>query len=401
LYGDFKLILNEDSYLINLYQRFPVTIERAQGATIWDTDGKEYIDCMGGYGVAIIGHCNKDVIDAITLQINKLMVCHMSTYNNSRLQFLSKLKSVAPENLSKIFFSNSGAESIEAALKFARKFSQKTGVVSMYGGYHGKTIGALSVTYNSKYRKSFSSLLEGVKFVPFGDISSLAEAIDESIGTVIIEPIQGESGIIMPPEGYVKAVREVCTEKKLVLIFDEIQTGLGRTGKMWAGENWSAVPDIMCIAKGIASGIPTGVTFVKEEISNCMNLGEHSSTFAGNPIACSAGSATIDTILKEDLVTKASDTGTYFKKKLIALKDKHPIIRDVRGLGMMLALESRFDVRDILMDGIKNGLLMLYSGRTVIRLLPPLVMKKEQVSRAIEIMDEILSVEEKRRNVKR
>jgi acetylornithine/LysW-gamma-L-lysine aminotransferase len=401
LYGDFKLILNEDSYLINLYQRFPVTIERAQGATIWDTDGKEYIDCMGGYGVAIIGHCNKDVIDAITLQMNKLMVCHMSTYNNSRLEFLSKLKSVAPDNLNKIFFSNSGAESIEAALKFARKFSQKTGVVSMYGGYHGKTFGSLSVTFNSKYRKSFSPLLEGVKFVPFGDISSLAEAIDESIGTVIIEPIQGESGIIMPPEGYVKAVRELCTEKNLVLIFDEIQTGLGRTGKMWAGENWNAVPDIMCIAKGIASGIPTGVTFVKEEIANCMNLGEHSSTFAGNPISSSAGSATIDTIIKEDLVTKASDTGTYFKKKLIELKDKHPIIRDVRGMGMMLALESRFDVREILMDGIKNGLLMLYSGRTVIRLLPPLVMKKEQVSRAIEIMDEILFVEEKRRNVKR
>jgi acetylornithine/LysW-gamma-L-lysine aminotransferase len=401
LYGDYKLIVNEDSYLINLYQRFPVTIERAQGATIWDTDGKEYIDCMGGYGVAIIGHCNKDVIDAITLQLNKLMVCHMSTYNNSRLQFLSKLKSIAPSNLRKIFFSNSGAESVEAALKFARKFSQKTGVVSTYGGYHGKTFGALSVTYNSKYRKSFSPLLEGVKFVPFGDISLLAEAIDESIGTVIIEPIQGESGIIMPPEGYVKAVRELCTEKNLVLIFDEIQTGLGRTGKMWAGENWSAVPDIMCIAKGIASGIPTGVTFVKEEIANCMNLGEHSSTFAGNPISSSAGSATIDTIIKEDLVTKASDTGTYFKNKLIELKDKHPIIRDVRGLGMMLALESRFDVRDILMDGIKNGLLMLYSGRTVIRLLPPLVMKKEQVSRAVEIMDEILSVEEKRRNVKR
>ena len=395
------MILNEDSYLINLYQRFPVTIERAQGATIWDTDGKEYIDCMGGYGVAIIGHCNKDVINAITLQMNKLMVCHMSTFNNSRLQFLSKLKSIAPDNLGKIFFSNSGAESIEAALKFSRKFSQKTGVISMYGGYHGKTFGALSVTYNSKYRKSFSPLLEGVKFVPFGDISSLTEAIDESIGTVIIEPIQGESGIIMPPEGYVKAVREVCTEKKLVLIFDEIQTGLGRTGKMWAGENWSAVPDIMCIAKGIASGIPTGVTFVKEEIANCMHLGEHSSTFAGNPIACSAGSATIETIIKEDLVTKASDTGTYFKKKLIELKDKHPIIRDVRGLGMMLALESRFDVRDILMEGIKNGLLMLYSGRTVIRLLPPIVMKKEQVSRAIEIMDEILSVEEKRRNVDR
>ena len=394
------MILNEDSFLINLYQRFPVTIERAQDATIWDTDGKEYIDCMGGYGVAIIGHCNRDVINAITLQMNKVMVCHMSTYNDSRLQFLSKLKSIAPENLGKIFFSNSGAESIEAALKFSRKYSRKSGVISMYGGYHGKTFGALSVTYNSKYRKSFNPLLDGVKFVPFGDISSLTDAIDESIGTVILEPIQGESGIIMPPEGYIKSVRELCTEKKLVLIFDEIQTGLGRTGKMWAGQNWNAVPDIMCIAKGIASGVPAGVTFVNDEIANCLNLGEHSSTFAGNPIACSAGNATIETIIKKDLVTKASDTGTYFKNKLIELKQKHPIIRDVRGLGMMLALESRFDVRDILMDGIRNGLLMLYSGRTIIRLLPPLVMKEEQVNRAIDIMDKILSFEENRRNVK-
>lgn len=395
------MILQEDSFLINLYQRFPVTIERAQDATIWDIDGKEYVDCMGGYGVAIIGHCNRNVINAITMQMNKLMVCHMSTYNDSRLQFLSKLKLIAPSTLGRIFFSNSGAESVEAALKFSRKFSQKPGVISMYGGYHGKTFGALSVTYNSKYRKSFGPLLEGVKFIPFGDISSLTDAIDESIGTVILEPIQGESGIILPPEGYVRAVRDLCTEKKIVLIFDEIQTGLGRTGKMWAGQNWNAVPDIMCIAKGIASGIPTGVTFVREEIANCMNLGEHSSTFAGNPIACSAGSATIDTIIKDDLVAKSLDTGTYFKKKLLELKNIHPIIRDVRGMGMMLAIESRFDVRDILMDAIKNGLLMLYSGRTVIRLLPPLVMKKEQVSRAVEILDGILNEEEKRRNVKR
>lgn len=400
LYGDIKLILNEDSFLINLYQRFPVTLDRGQDATIWDTDGKEYIDCMGGYGVAIIGHCNKDVINAVAFQLNKLMVCHMSTYHDSRLQFLSKLNSIAPDNLGKIFLSNSGAESIEAALKFSRKYSQKTGVISMHGGYHGKTFGALSVTYNSKYRKSFSPLLEGIKFVPFGDTSSLNEAIDESIGTVILEPIQGETGIIMPPEGYVRAVRDICTEKKIVLIFDEIQTGLGRTGKMWAGQNWGTVPDIMCIAKGVASGIPTGVTFVKDEIAKCMNLGEHSSTFAGNPISCSAGSATIDAIINGDLVSKASDTGTYFKKRLVELKDKHPIIRDVRGMGMMLALESRFDVRDILMDGIKNGLLMLYSGRTIIRLLPPLVIRKEQVSKAIEILDVILSEEEKRRNVK-
>jgi len=395
------LNLTEDSYLINLYQRFPITIDKAQDATVWDINGKEYIDCMGGYGVAIIGHCNKDVINAITLQMNKIMVCHMSTYNDSRLQFLAKLKSIAPDNLGRIFFSNSGAESIEAALKFSRKYSRKSGVISMYGGYHGKTFGALSVTYNTKYRKSFMPLLDGIKFVPFGDISSLTGAIDETIGTVIIEPIQGESGIIMPPEGYVRAVREICSERNLVLIFDEIQTGLGRTGKMWAGQNWDSTPDIMCVAKGIASGIPVGVTFVRDEIANCMNLGEHSSTFAGNPIGCSAGNATIDTIIKKDLVSKAAYTGAYFKSRLVELKEKHPIIRDVRGMGMMLALESRFDVRDVLIDGIRKGLLMLYSGRTVIRLLPPLVMEKDQVTRAIEILDNILTLEEKRRNVKR
>jgi len=205
--------------------------------------------------------------------------------------------------------------------------------------------------------------------------------------------------VIIPPEDFIGSVRRICDERKLVLIFDEIQTGLGRTGKMWAGQHWNSIPDIMCIAKGIAAGIPMGVTFVKPEIAEVMKVGEHSSTFAGNPIACAAGNAVLDVIHEEDLVNKAASIGGHFKSELIKLKSNHPIIRDVRGLGMMIAVEMRFDVRDILLDGIKNGLLMLYSGRNIIRLLPPLVMEKNTVDQALSIMDSLFTAAEKKHNV--
>jgi acetylornithine/LysW-gamma-L-lysine aminotransferase len=389
----------EDSYLLNVYQRFPITVERGDGATIWDADGKKYIDCMGGYGVGLIGYSNKKVIAEIEEQLKKIMVCHMSVYNNCRLRFLRKLTHIAPPDVTKIFFSNSGAESVEAALKFARKYSQKPGIISMYGGYHGKTFGALSVTHNAKYRKSFVPLLDDIKFIPYGNVGSLIDAIDNKTGTVILEPIQGETGVILPPDGFLNSVRKICDEKNIVLIFDEIQTGLGRTGKMWAGEHWETVPDIMCLAKGIAAGIPMGVTFLKPKVAEAMRVGEHSSTFAGNPIACAAGNAVLDVISEGNLVKRAAEIGNHFKCGLLELKERHPIIREVRGLGMMLAMEMRFDVRDILLDGIKNGLLMLYSGRNIIRLLPPLIMDKDMVDQALSVMDSLLVAEAKRHSI--
>jgi LysW-gamma-L-lysine/LysW-L-ornithine aminotransferase len=389
----------EDSYLLNVYQRFPITVERGDGATIWDTDGKKYIDCMGGYGVGLIGYSNKKVIAEIEEQLKKIMVCHMSVYNNCRLRFLRKLTDIAPPDVTKIFFSNSGAESVEAALKFARKYSQKPGIISMYGGYHGKTFGALSVTHNAKYRKSFVPLLNDIKFIPYGNVGSLIDAIDDKTGTVILEPIQGETGVILPPDGFLNSVRKICDEKNIVLIFDEIQTGLGRTGKMWAGEHWQTVPDIMCLAKGIAAGIPMGVTFLKPKVAEAMRVGEHSSTFAGNPIACAAGNAVLDVISEGNLVKRAAEIGNHFKCGLLELKERHPIIREIRGLGMMLAMEMRFDVRDILLDGIKNGLLMLYSGRNIIRLLPPLIMDKDMVDQALSVMDSLLVAEAKRHSI--
>jgi len=264
------------------------------------------------------------------------------------------------------------------------------GVIAMNGGYHGKTFGALSVTYSEKYRKPFMPLMGGVKFVPYGDPSMLEEVIDNTIGSVIVEPIQGETGIIVPPDDVLPKIREICNKHNLVLIFDEIQAGLGRTGKMWAGQNWDTTPDIMCLAKGIAGGIPMGLVLAKQEIMDAMKIGEHSSTFAGSPIACAAGTATLEALTDDKLIENAANMGMHFKEGLNRLKEEHKIIREVRGMGMMLGVELRFDVKDILFDGIRGGLLMLYSGRNIIRLLPPLVMDEMTVSRALEIMDVIL-----------
>ena len=388
----------EDLNTSRLHQTFPVKIERGKGARVWDDSGKEYIDCMGGYGVALVGHCNSRVVNAIKNQAEKLLVCHMSLHNDTREDFIRKTRTIAPKGLTKVFFSNSGAEAVEAALKFSRRYTGRPGIISMTGGYHGKTLGALSVTYSEKYRKPFMPLLEGVKFLPYGSME-IEREVDESIGAVIIEPIQGETGIILPPEGLLQHIRETCTRLGRVLIFDEIQSGLGRTGKMWAGEHWKTVPDIMCLAKGVAGGVPIGLTLSKPEIIESLRTGEHSSTFGGNPLACAAGSATIDALRDDKLVENAAEAGAYFKDGLLKLKEKHRIVREVRGLGLMLAMEMRFDVKNLLLDGIRHGLLMLYSGKNILRLLPPLLMDRGTISATLEIMDNLLLAEGKRRNV--
>jgi len=242
-------------------------------------------------------------------------------------------------------------------------------------------------------------LLDGVKFVPYNDPSMLEEVIDDAIGSVIVEPIQGETGIIVPPDDLLPKIREICNRRNIVLIFDEIQSGLGRTGKMWAGQNWNTTPDIMCLAKGIAGGVPMGLVLAKPEIMDAMKLGEHSSTFGGSPIACAAGTATIEALTDDKLIDNAAKMGMYFKEGLNRLQEKHKIVRQVRGIGMMLGVELRFDIKDILLDGIRHGVLILYSGRNILRLLPPLVMDETTVSRVVDIIDVILTNEEKRRNV--
>jgi len=391
--------MTEDEFMGNLYQRFPVTVEKGLGSHVWDVDGTEYIDCMGGYGVAIVGHRNERVVNALKSQLEKIITVHSSLYNKTREEFLKTLIGVAPHGLTQVHLINSGAEAIEAAIKFARKFTGKKGMVAMNGSYHGKSMGALSLTFNPKYRKMFQPLVEKTSFAKFGDIESLRETVDDDTGFVILEPIQGESGIHVAPDGFLQEVRKLCDDKGILLVFDEIQCGLGRTGRMWASEHWNTTPDIMCIAKGIAGGVPMGATLVKPEILAVMGKGEHSSTFGGNPLSCAAGTATLQALTQDGLIENAEKMGQRLRKGLERLKEKHKIIREIRGKGLMIGVELKFQVKDIILDGIKNGVLILYSGRNILRFLPPLVISEDDITKVLETLDILLAREEKRHNV--
>jgi len=391
--------MTEDQFMGNIYQRFPVTIEHGLGSHVWDINGKEYIDCMGGYGVAIVGHCNPRVVRAIKEQLNKIITVHSSLYNKTREEFLERLIKISPSGLSQVFLNNSGTEAVEAAIKFARKFTGKKGMVAMNGSYHGKSYGSLSVTFNPKYRKPFEPLLSNVSFSPFGDIDALKSAINPDTALIILEPIQGESGIHVAPDGFIQEVRKLCNENGIVLVFDEIQSGMGRTGKMWASQHWETVPDIMCLAKGIAGGVPMGATLVKPDILACIGKGEQSSTFGGNPLSCAAGIGTIQALTEDGLVENGAKMGKVFREGLERLKEKHKIIREVRGKGLMIGVEMKFEVKDILFDAMANNLLLLYSGKNILRLLPPLVISESDITKTLETLDHIITKEEQRRNV--
>ncbi|MEM1524750.1 MAG: aspartate aminotransferase family protein [Nitrososphaerales archaeon] len=384
----------EDKYFAPVYQKFPIAIVRGFGATVWDINGKEYVDCMGGYGVALVGHCNPKVVEAIKKQAERLITCHGSLYNDTRATLLEKLIKIAPKSLDKVYLANSGAEAVECALKLARKYTGKPEIIAMTGSFHGKTLGALSTTWNPKYREAYSNLLTHVRFAPFGKLDKVEELISNDTAAIIVEPIQGESGIHVAPNGFLKGLREICDRKNILLIIDEIQTGFGRTGKMWCAQHWNVEPDIMCVAKGIGGGFPIGATLAKSEIMSIFKPGDHTSTFGGNPLACAAASAAIDYLLENNLIENAAKMGSIFKSGLEGLAKKHKIVREVRGLGLMLGLESRFDIRSILLNGIRDGVLLLYSGRNILRFLPPLVIKEEQIKFTLDVLDRLLSEEE-------
>ena len=381
----------ENQIHANVYHRYPVTINKGKDNVLWDNKGKEYIDCMGGYGVAVIGHCNQFVVDSIKKQADELITCHNSLYNQTRAKFISRLISITPMELNKVVLCNTGAETIECAIKIARKFTQKPEIISMIGSYHGKTMGALSATWNKKYRQAFAPLLPDIKFSPFGKEDRLEELITERTAAILLEPIQGESGIHVAPKEFLNKIRQICNKKNILMICDEIQSGFGRTGKMWAFQHWNIIPDIICTAKGLGGGLPISATIGKEEIMNCLGIGDHSSTFSGNPLSCAAGNATIEYMTKNNLIENAKKKGELFKTELDKLKNNHKSIREIRGMGLMLAIEMKFDIREILLQALENGVILLYSGRNNIRLLPPLTITNEQIIKVCKIIDKILT----------
>lgn len=396
-----EIIRIEDRCISPVYAKLPLVIIRGQGATLWDVNGKEYIDCMGAYGVAVVGHCHPRVVEAVKRQAEVLISCHGSIYNDKRAQLLKKLEEITLPGLDMYYLCNSGTETVECAIKLARKKTGKPGIIAFNNAYHGKTFGALSATWNKKYRTPFTPLVPGFSFARYGSIEEVEKLVTEDTAAILVEPIQGEAGIRIPPEGFLKELREICNSHELVLIFDEVQTGFGRTGKMWASEHSGVIPDVMCSAKAVAGGIPMGITFARKDVMSHFSTGDHTSTFGGNPLACAASIAAIEVIQSENLVEKAEKDGKYFRKKLEEFQEKYRIIREVRGKGLMIGVEMRFPVKDIIFNGLKHGALLLYAGRNVLRFLPPLVISRDQIDKAVEILDILFEEEEKTRLKKR
>ena len=391
------IIETENRYLANVFAKKPIVLTKGKGALLWDINGKEYVDCASSYGVAALGHCHPKVVVAVKAQAEQLITCHSSYYNDKRAEFIEKLVKITPKGLDKAFLSNSGAESVECAIKLARKHTGKPEIIALMGAFHGKTMGALSATWDKKYREPFIPLIPEVKHVAPDNAEKIREAITEKTAAVLMEPIRGEGGVRVPPDGYLQQVREICNEKNVLLIFDEVQTSFGRTGKLFGCQNWNVTPDVMCLAKPFAGGLPIGITVAKENIMASLKIGEHSTTFSGSPLVCAAGCAAIDALLEEKLVDKAAVNGKYFKSQLEGLQAKHKIVKEVRGLGLMLGMELRFDVHNVILKALDRGILVLDAGRTVVRLLPPLVIEKAQIDKAISVLDTVLGEEENER----
>lgn len=393
-----NIIEKENLLMANVFSKKPVVITRGKGALVWDINGKEYVDFTSSYGVALLGHCHPKIVEAVCRQAEQLISCHAGYYNDKRSEFLQKLTSITPKGLDKAFLSNSGAESVECALKLARKHTGKPEIVAVMGAFHGKTMGALSATWDKKYREPFQPLVPEIKHVPPDNIEKMRDAVSEKTAAILVEPIRGEGGIRVPPEGYLKGVREVCDEKDILLILDEVQTGFGRTGKVFACEHWGVVPDVICMAKPLAGGLPLGATVAREDVMSSFKVGDHSTTYSGNPLVCAAGCAAIDVLLEERLAERAASLGEYFKSRLQDLQNKHRSVKEVRGLGLMLGMETKFDVLNVILKAMEKGVLVLDAGRNVLRFLPPLVIGKEQIDRAVSVLHGVLEEEEDARS---
>ena len=389
---DFRSI--EDGHLAPVYARKPVTLVRGQGVLVYDTDGKEYLDCAGGYGTCSVGHAHPRVVDAISKQASSLIACHASTYNDARARLLENLVSILPQGLDRFYLGNSGAEAVECALKIVRKSTGRREIVAMKGGFHGKTHGALSATWDSKYRKNFEPLLSSFVHISYGDAEEAKSSISPNTAAVIVEPIQGEGGVRIPPPDWLPLLRDLTLDSGALLIADEIQTGFGRTGRILACEHSGVTPDIVCMGKGLASGLPIGVTAASDNTMRALGTGEHTSTFGGGPVVSAAASATIEVLQEERLVENARRVGELFKQRLGQLQKSLRIMREVRGLGLMIGVEMRFDVLAILQSALASGLLMLDAGRNILRFLPPLSFQSEHVDRAIEILRRALESEQ-------
>ena len=382
---DYKQL--EHEYGVVLAPKRDLVAVRGRGALLYAESGEEYIDCVGGIGVASLGHAHPKIVEAVQQQAATLITCPHILYNDVRSKMLKKLVEVTPHSLTRAFLCNSGAEAVEAALKFARLHTKRPNFITAMRGFHGRTMGAVSATFTKKYRESFEPLIPGFSYVPLNKIEKLEAVIDDSTAAVMLELVQGEGGVNPIQADYIGAARKLCSERGALLIIDEIQTGFCRTGKFFACEHFDLQPDMMTLAKGLGGGVPIGATMISADIN--IDLGLHGSTFGGNPLACAAALAAMEAYASENLAQRANEMGSYFESRLMAKPLSQ--VRTVRRLGLMIGIEIKHKVQDILAQLLQRHIIALPAGPNVIRLLPPLVIEKAQLDQVIEVLQELLA----------
>ncbi|MYC81167.1 MAG: acetylornithine/succinylornithine family transaminase [Acidobacteria bacterium] len=370
------------------YYKRNLELVRGEGARLWDAEGKEFIDCVGGQGAANLGHANPYVCRAIRDQAEKLMVCSELFYHEERARILENLERLTPSSIQRFFLCNSGSEAIEVALKFARLATGRHEIVAAMRGFHGKTFGALSATWSRDYRLPFEPLVPGFTHVPFNHRERACEAISQRTAAFLVEVVQGEGGVRPGTVDFLLDVQDRCNETGALLIVDEVQTGFGRTGRMFASEHFDLFPDLFCMAKSMGGGLPIGATGMSQEVATGLFKLAHSSTFGGNPLACAAANAAIRYLEDFELPQRADRLGTQFMRQLRAIGS--PRIRDVRGLGMMVGVELKQKSGPYILKLMERGVLALAAGPTVIRFLPPLVIEEADLDRVVELTAEVL-----------
>jgi acetylornithine/N-succinyldiaminopimelate aminotransferase len=391
-----KAIEESSAYLMNTYNRLPVVLRKGRGVKVWSADGKEYLDFVGGVATNVLGHCHPKVVIAIQKQAQRLL--HVSNFYYIEPQM--KLGRLLVENsfADKAFFCNSGTEANEAAIKLARKFAkehmgpEKFEIIAAEGSFHGRTFGALSATGQERFHRGFEPMLPGFRFVPYGEPEAIEEAVTPHTCAVMLEPILGEGGVKVPPENYLREVRAICDRRGLLLILDEIQTGMGRTGRLFCHEHHGVAPDIMTLAKGLGGGVPIGAMLATDRAAAAFKPADHGTTFGGNPLVCSAAVATVETILDDGLVLdQCRRMGYYLKDKLGSMaREFSSIIVDIRGVGLLVGMEITRDCGPVVKACLERGLLINCTAGNVLRFMPPLIVTESDIDRMAEILTEVL-----------
>ncbi|OEU69522.1 MAG: acetylornithine aminotransferase [Desulfobacterales bacterium S5133MH16] len=390
-----EIIKKADQVIAKTYKRFPIVIAKGKGCTLWDTQGKKYTDFVAGIAVCNLGHAHPGVSKALSKQADTLFHVSNLYYTIPQVELASWLT----ENsfADRVFFCNSGAEANEAAIKLTRKYFKEKGesgkyrIISMEHSFHGRTMATLSATGQDKIKQGFEPVLEGFDYVPFNDISALRSKIGPSTCAVLIEPIQGEGGVRCPDPEYLKAVRQTCDEAGILLIFDEIQTGIGRTGKLFAYEHFGIAPDIMTLAKALANGLPIGAMLAREEVADAFGPGSHASTFGGTPVVTAASLEVVRVLSEENIIDHCKNIGVYFKERLSWLKDRHELIEDVRGMGLLLGMKLSMEGDQIVASCMEKGFLINCIQGNILRFIPPLIIEKQEIDALVACLDEVFN----------